>query len=213
MINIIFDMDGTLLDTQKIYVPAWEEAGRLQGVEGMGELAPRVCGTNNETCKEIVYANYPSIDYDAFKKDVHKYVENNCVVKFKKGAKELLDFLKAKNIKFGLASGTERGPLMERLTAVGAEKDFEAIVCGSEVEKGKPHPEVFLKTAELMGVDPETCIVFEDSPLGIRAAATAGMKPVGIFDIAPFDEVRHLMYKELNHLGEAIQMIEEMINS
>lgn len=213
MINVIFDMDGTLLDTQKIYVPAWEEAGRLQGVEGMGELAPHVCGANNETCKEIVYDNYPIIDYDVFKKDVHKYVEKNCVVKFKKGAKELLDFLKANNMKFGLASGTDRGPLMERLTAVGAEKDFEAIVCGSEIENGKPAPDIFLKVAELMGVDPETCIVFEDSPLGIRAAATAGMKAVGIFDTAPFDEVRHLMHKELNHLGEAIQMIEEMINS
>lgn len=213
MINVIFDMDGTLLDTQKIYVPAWEEVGRRYGFEGMGKLVPHLCGVNNETCKKMAKAHYPTIDYDSFKKDVHKYVKENCVVKFKKGAKELLDFLKVNNIKFGLASGTERGPLMERLSAVGAENDFEAIVCGSEIENGKPAPDIFLKVAELMGVDPETCIVFEDSPLGIRAAATAGMKAVGIFDIAPFDEVRHLMYKELNHLGEAIQMIEEMINS
>lgn len=213
MINVIFDMDGTLIDTQKIYVPAYEESGKRWGIEGMGKLVPNLCGVNDKTCRQVVNEHFPTVDYTVFKEDVNKYVEENCVVRYKKGAKELIEFLKAKNIKFGLASGTGRKKLMERLSAVGAQNEFAAIVCGGEVENGKPAPDIFLKTAELMGVDPKTCIVFEDSPLGIRAARAAGMKAVGIFDIAPFDEVRDLMYKELNHLGEAIKLIEEMINS
>ena len=93
--------------------------------------------------------------------------------------------------------------------SVGYADKFKVTVCGDEVTKGKPDPEPFLKAAQKLGADPETCIVFEDSPLGIRAAHTAGMKAVGIFDLVEFsDEIKSLMYAELEDLSEAIALVE-----
>ena len=87
---------------------------------------------------------------------------------------------------------------------------FSATVCGTEIENGKPAPDIFLKTAELMGVNPKDCYVFEDSENGVRAAATAGMKAIGIADIKPFcDEVKELMYCELQSMHEAIELFEK----
>ncbi|MEG0378318.1 MAG: HAD family hydrolase, partial [Eubacterium sp.] len=82
---------------------------------------------------------------------------------------------------------------------------FKYIVSGDEVKNGKPAPDIFLKAAELMGVAPECCMVFEDSENGIQAASRAGMKPVMIPDkVQPSPETKALLYAELKSLDEGI---------
>lgn len=214
MVNIIFDMDGTLLDTQKIYVPAWEYAGKAFGVEGMGNCVFELCGSNGETCKKFMTEKYPNVDYGKFRELIESYIKEHATVRFKKGAKEFIDYLIEKEIPFALATSTARKGARERLESVGYADKFKVTVCGDEVTKGKPDPEPFLKAAQKLGADPETCIVFEDSPLGIRAAHTAGMKVVGVFDLVEFsDEIKSLMYAELEDLSEAIALVEGLANS
>jgi beta-phosphoglucomutase-like phosphatase (HAD superfamily) len=88
---------------------------------------------------------------------------------------------------------------------------FDALVCGTEIENGKPAPDIFLKTAELMGADPKTCFVFEDSPNGIIAGHSAGMKAIGIPDVVTFsDDIKSLMYCELKDLSQAIEIFEKL---
>ncbi len=212
MFSVIFDMDGTLLDTQSICIPAWEYAGNLQHIPGMGSAIAKVCGMNENGWTRYLEDKYPSLDIPLFKVTMRKYIIDNLKVRYKKGAAELIDFLKSKGIRLALASGTSRPSIDHHLKEVGAQDLFEVIVGGKDVENGKPHPDVFILTAQKMGVDPKDCYVFEDSANGVRAAYAAGMKPIGIPDVAPFtDDIKKLMYTELTSLDEAIDMFGKIL--
>lgn len=212
MFSVIFDMDGTLLDTQRICGPAWEYAGLLQGICGVGAHLKNVCGMNNYGSDKYLTDNFPGIDVKKFKDDARQYIQENGIVTLKKGAGELIDFLKANGIKIGLASGTSRPSVMHHLNEVDIADAFDAMVCGTEVENGKPAPDIFLKTAQLLGTSPEDCFVFEDSENGIIAAHKAGMKCIGVPDMVQFSgQVRALMFKELVSLDEAIPIFEKSL--
>ncbi len=212
MFSVIFDMDGTLLDTQRIGIPAWEYAGKLQGIDGAGELIPKVCGMNEAGWSKVLEDTYAGLDLPQFKRDIHQYIDDNLVVRYKPGAVELIEFLKKNNIKIALASGTSRKSVMHHLREVGAEDIFETIVCGSEVANGKPAPDVFLKTAENMGVAPVDCFVFEDSNNGVRSAHAAGMRCIGIPDVVDFaDDVKPLLFAQIECLSDAIEILKEYL--
>lgn len=144
-------------------------------------------------------------------KEISYDMHDNLVVRFKEGAKELLDYLKARDIKIALATGTSRPSAEHHLKEVGILEMFDVIVCGTEVENGKPAPDVFLKTAELLGADPADCFVFEDSENGINAGFAAGMKCIGIEDVAIFgEEAKKRMFCQLDNLAQAIEIFEKM---
>lgn len=209
MFSVIFDMDGTLLDTQSICIPAWEYGGRRQGVTGMGNDISSVCGMNETGWTNFIVDKYPSLDIDLFKKEIRDYIIENLVVKFKKGGREILEFLKQNGVKMAVASGSSRGSVEHHFKEVGALEFFDAIVCGTEVENGKPAPDVFLKAAELLGEKPENCFVFEDSENGIKAGFRAGMKCIGVADVAPFSEdIKNLMFACIEDLAQAVPIFE-----
>ena len=212
MFSVIFDMDGTLFDTQRAYVPAWDYVGEKHGFGKMGKYVPDVCGMNEPGCKAFLEANFKGIDAMKFRADVREYMNSYFVVEYKKGALELLEFLKANGIKIGLASGTRRVSIDHHLGEVGAHHFFDAICGGNDVVNGKPAPDVFLLAAEKMGVNPEDCFVFEDSENGVRAGHAAGMKTIGVPDMVNFsDEVKALMFCELKSLDEAIPMFKKYL--
>lgn len=212
MFSVIFDMDGTLLDTQRICVPAWEYAGRKQGIIGMGEHVYTVCGMNENGSTAYLKNNFKDLDVPVFKSQIRKYIIDNGVVRFKPGAEELLGFLKENHIKIALASGTSRNSINSHLSKLGIEGCFDAIVGGGDVENGKPAPDVFLKAAGLIGAAPETCFVFEDSANGIRAGHAAGMKCIGVADLVEFDsQTKELMFTEFKTLFEGIEFFKKYI--
>ena len=209
MFSVVFDMDGTLLDTQRPFIKAWDICGEYQDFKNMGEHVPSVCGMNEAGNIAYLSTHFPKLDYEKFRKDVREYILKTVSVHYKKGAKELLDYLKNKNVKMGLASGSTRGSIDHHLKEVGAEHYFDVILGSADIENGKPAPDIFLKAAKLMGVNPENCYVFEDSANGIKAGFSAGMKCVGVEDIVPFDtETKKLMYCELDDLSQAIEIFE-----
>lgn len=213
MFNIIFDMDGTLLDTQRICIPAWEECGKMQGIEGMGEKTRNLGGMNETGWTKFLEDNYPGLDIPRFKADLHEYYTTyNSVTRFMPGAKELLDFFKENNIKMAIASGSSVNTIIHHMTNVSALDYFDAMAGGLEVEKGKPEPDIFLLAAKRLGVNPETCFVFEDSPLGVIAAKKAGMKPIAVPDVVYFsEEVLAQSFAVLSSLEQAIPLFEKLI--
>ncbi len=212
MFSVIFDMDGTLLDTQKICIPAWDYAGKNQGYKELGVHIENVCGMNFEGWSAYLLERYPELDIERFRSEVREYILNHQKIRFKPGAKELMDFLDSHNIKYGLASGSSRHSVEHHLREVGAFERFSAIACGSETKNGKPAPDVFLLTAERLGVEPESCFVFEDSKNGVLAGNAAGMKVFGIKDVAPFDEeAKKHMFMELDTLDSAIEILKKHI--
>ena len=212
MISVIFDMDGTLLDTQRICVPAWEYGGNMQGISGMGKHVINVCGMNEAGRSNYIIENFPTVDIDIFKRDVIKYIEKNGKVELKKGALKLLEFLKEHGVKIALASGSSQKSISHHLKEVKAEEYFEIRVGSHDVKNGKPNPDIFLLAAQKMGVDPKDCFVIEDSVNGIKAGYSAGMKCIGIPDLVQFPEdIKGIMTAEFESLDEAIELFEKYI--
>ena len=211
MFSVIFDMDGTLLDTQRVCIPAWEWSGKNQGVEGCGEHVRFLVGKNEETVRKYIAENFPTFDIDRFRKDSKDYSQKYGSKDYKKGALELLEYLRNRRIRMAIASGSTTEVVKELMINVGGLDYFETLVGGEETVNCKPHPEVFLKAAERLGVNPKDCIVFEDSPYGIEAAKRAGMRVIGIPDIVKFDDkTKAKCFKVLNSLDEAIKIFEEL---
>jgi len=210
--GVIFDMDGTLLDTQRIYVDAFEYVAGKQNLFGAGKIAARVCGMNEAGWSAVLMENFPTLDLVRFKKEILEYCKKYQEVKAKKGAIELLEFLKGKGIPMAVASGTETEVVKHHMKLIGAFDYFKAFVGGEMVENGKPAPDIFLCAAKKLGIDPENCAVFEDSPLGIKAGYNAKMTCFKVPDIGIFDdEANSMVYAELETLDRAIEILEKMI--
>ncbi len=206
MFSVIFDMDGTLFDTQRICIPAWDWAGERQGFENVGEHIPAVCGKNEAGWSKHLKDHFPTMDVPRFSKDARDYVIKHLVVKYMPGAEELVKFLYEKGVKLGIASGSSRNSINHHLNEVGGAHYFDAIVGGTEVENGKPAPDIFLLAAEKLGVDPKDCYILEDSENGIRSGYAAGMKAIGVPDIAQFsEEVKALETAEFKSMFEALE--------
>ncbi len=212
MFSVIFDMDGTLLDTQRICIPAWDTVGEELGFKDMGKHLTAVCGMNTEGSNAYLKEHFNGIDIDIFRKKTGKYIKDNLAVAFKEGAPELLEYLKQNGIKTALATGTSRKSTESHLKAVGISDYFDVIVCGVEVKNGKPAPDIFLQAAELLEVKPETCFVLEDSRNGIKAGFNAGMKCIGVPDIITFtDNDREMMYAQVETLYDVIKIFKKEI--
>ncbi len=212
MIHVIFDMDGTLLDTQRICIPAWEYAGNNQGASGMGACIPEVCGMNENGYTAYLTERFPFLNAEKFKQDVRTYILEHGTVRYKKGAGELLAFLKEHHIKMAIASGSSNKSIIHHLTEVGALDKFDVLVGGKEVLNGKPAPDIFLLAAKRLGANPSDCFVFEDSENGICAGHAAGMKCIGVPDIVGFGEkVKQKMVAELTDLSEAIAILKQYL--
>jgi len=212
MFSVIFDMDGTLLDSQSIYIPAWDYAGESQGISDMGKNIPNVCGMNEKGWTDYLIKNFKNLNIAKFKEDVRYFLDENDKTKLKKGAMELLKFLKENNIKTAVASGSETASIIERLKEVDALNYFDAFTGGSDVKNGKPAPDIFLRAASLIETKSEECFVFEDSANGILAGTDAGMKCIGIPDIIGFpDEIKKILFAELDDLSQGIPLLKKYI--
>lgn len=211
MYSVIFDMDGTLLDTQRICIPAWDYAGERQGLSGLGRYIPSVCGMNAQGWGKYLLDRHPEIDLAKFTVESRQYALDNLVIRYKKGAGELLSYLWDKGIRTAVASGSSHGSIEHHLRELGIYERFDAIVGGHDVEHGKPAPDIFLLAAEKIGARPEDCIVFEDSANGVRAGHAAGMRVIGIPDIVEFtDGVRELLWHECTDMTEALEIIRDL---
>lgn len=212
MFSVIFDMDGTLLDTQRIFISSWDWAGERQGIKNLGSHVPTVCGSNDAGWMKYLKDNFPRLDLERFVEENKQYVVENLVVKYKKGAEELITLLKGNGVKIALASGSSHPVIAHHLEKVGGANYFDVIVGGMDVQNGKPAPDIFLLAAEKLGVTPEDCYVIEDSANGIRAGFAAGMKCIGIPDLVQFDsEVKAMMTGEFASMTEAADFFKTIL--
>jgi len=173
---VLFDMDGTLLDSEKVWDVALDDLASWLG----GELSPsarrRMVGSSLGRSVAILHAD---LGIEADPESSGAYLTERTAELFgtdlvwKPGARELLDAVRARGIPAALVTSTHR-----RLTEIALDTlgrgNFAATVCGDEVRRPKPHPDPYLRAAELVGADPHTCVAIEDSPLGITAAEAAG---------------------------------------
>lgn len=188
----IFDMDGLLFDTERIFQNYWRAIAAERGIVLADSFITEITGTSGEIQKDC-------------KERVLRHLAKNVPVKT--GAVEILGRCRILGIKTAVASSSLLRQIENNLENAGMENCFDAIVSGDEVEKGKPALDIFLLAAKRIGVPPGECTVFEDSPHGIEGALRAGMKAVMIPDLLPPWEEHRRQIEVYNNLQEAAEKI------
>ena len=205
---VIFDMDGLMLDTERLHLEHWRRATQDFGFDTMEDVYMQSFGLNSRDTERLFLRHLgETFPYVAIRDRWREYAEHHvgqCGVPHKAGLIDLLDMLKPRRIPKAVATSTRRESALHLLEKVGVLHHFDVVVGGDEVTKGKPDPEIFLTAAERLQVEPAGCVVFEDSPAGIRAAHAAGMIPILVPDlISPPDDVRALAFRILESLEDA----------
>jgi len=186
--GFIFDLDGVIVDTAKYHFKAWKKLANGLGIDftkSQNELLKGV--SRAASLEKIVSWGNKTITPEEFKALMRKknddylgYIEKMDADEILVDVPRVLNYLKDKEQGIALGSASKNAKLI--LEKVGLYHYFQVLVDGNEVEKGKPHPEVFLKGAAGLNLAPEACIVFEDSVAGIQAAKAASMYAIGIGD-------------------------------
>jgi HAD superfamily hydrolase (TIGR01509 family) len=205
-------MDGLLLDTEAPAISAWVRAASALGFEADPEIPRRTIGVDAASTRAIVLeALGPDFPYEEVRGVMRRIIREEAArngIPQKPGIAPLLDHLAARGIPGAIATSTARELAEWKLERSGLAGRFPVMVCGDEVERGKPAPDIFLKAAEKLSTPPEQCIGFEDSPAGIRALHAAGIKSVFIKDLVePPPPVLALVWRRLDRLDEAIPLI------
>ena len=166
---VVFDMDGVLIDTEKIYRLCWKKNGMSIGIpeNEMETVCDRVAGGNKTSNARVFKAIMgEDFDYLAFRQITLELFDEYVVehgIDIKPHVAETLRFLRDKGIKIALATSTERARAEKRLMDVGIAEYFDEKVCGNEIAHGKPEPDIYLKACEKLQVDPEDAVAVEDS--------------------------------------------------
>lgn len=213
---IIFDMDGTMFDTEYLASLAWKRAGEELNYSITEDILSQVRGRNITDAIRIfseifgtdqVYKN-AKVLRDRYVADMIK--QNG--IPIKKGLLELLTFLKDGHKKMAVATSSKCETAKRFLIETGVYNYFQAHIYGDMVNKSKPNPEIFLMAAEQLGVSPEECLVLEDSKAGIRAGKHAGMCPILIPDLNPPDkEMTDDAYLICKDLLEVLDILKNIV--
>lgn len=209
---IIFDKDGTLHDTEKVFLKAWKAAALdCGGIPDIEDTVRDCTGVNLKDTAVYWAKKYPHIPFEVFLS--HRQKHFNAIiadgVPVKEGALALLTYLRDHGYKVAMATSTPYATVMEHLENTDMMQYFDAIVTGDMVQRGKPDPEIYLLAAERLGVDPVACVGVEDSPNGVRSIHSAGMRAVMIPDmVQPSPEVEALLWKRCDCLSDIIPLLE-----
>lgn len=210
----IFDMDGLMLDTEKLLVRFWRQAAKefgydmtLEHVLGIRSLSrkyavPKMQGIFGE--------EFPFLDIRKRRIELmNNYIDEHGF-EIKKGLFELLDYLKSNSLKIAVATATDKERAELYLGKINALGYFDEIVCGNMIENGKPEPDIYLAAAKALGLNPSECAALEDSPNGIKSAYSAGCKVIMIPDLSqPDDEVEPMLTAVYESLDKAAEFFEE----
>lgn len=192
---VIFDMDGVITDSEKIYRRFEHEVGEKYGMDydTMEEFCKRIAGgtykTNRHHFDEMI--GLP-MGYNGWRDEVMELVDawaDGPGFDLKSGVREVLDYLKGKGIKLAVATSTSKDRAEKNLKKCGIYEYFDVLVFGDMIEHGKPSPDIYLKAAELCGVEPEYAIGVEDSINGLRSSHAAGLFTVMVIDLIEPDDV------------------------
>lgn len=204
---VIFDMDGTLIDTEKYYRIYWPKALAEFGFHMTDEqaLAMRSLGRPFAP-RQLKEWFGEELDYPTVRqrrKELMEVALQEDGIALKPGAKEILAYLRSKQVVTAVATATDLERAGKYLEQVGLKDSFDCIISAAQVKEGKPSPDIYLYACEQLGLAPEECIAVEDSPNGVRSAAGAGCKVVMVPDqTAPDEDLRASIWQVAENLME-----------
>ena len=212
---IIFDMDGVLIDSERISFKCFQEVFKEYNYKIDEKFYLKLIGRNVKSIKAIMEEEYGNdFPFDSIYKKKAKLAleitDKNGVI-IKPGVHELLDYLNKENYKIAVATSTRRERALQLLEEAKIKEKVNYVICGDQVENSKPDPEIFLKAAKGLDVNPEKCIVIEDSDAGITAAHAAKMIGIHVPDMKFLeDDTKKLAFKICENLIEVKEYLEEI---
>ncbi|MDR1960004.1 MAG: HAD family phosphatase [Planctomycetaceae bacterium] len=204
--GVIFDVDGTLVDSYGPHYESWKMAAVQEGVTFTPEQFRKAFGLTSRDIIKRLWAHDVTesqiLAIDDIKERAYRGI---AAVNFPAmdGAEELLKMLHSHGFKLGIGSSGPKENVDLAVRKLAAENLLDAVISGSDVSRAKPDPEIFLTAAANMRILPQRCVVVEDSTIGIRAAHAAGMKCIGIMSTG------HLI-EELKNADQVIDSLREI---
>ena len=210
--GVLFDMDGVVLDSEKLYARFWMEACHFYGFPMTREQALTMRSANRKVGEARLQsyfgsdANYHQIRFKRIELMDAFIAENG--VEPKPGIFELMDFLNSSGIATAITSSSPKERIQAHLGSLGLYHRFDKICSGYEVPCGKPAPDIYLLGAKVLGLQPSECLALEDSPTGIEAAFRAGCTPVMVPDLdQPDENTLSMLYGQADSLTDIISLI------
>jgi len=210
--GVLFDMDGLVLDTEKLYTRFWMEAANDLGFPMTFQQALGMRSLNRDLGQEKLTSYFgPGVSYTAIRARrielMDAFIAANGI-EAKPGIRQLLDWLKAQGIASAITSSSPMTNIRRHLSAHDLLHRFDRLCSGYDVPNGKPAPDIYLLGAAALGLRPEECLALEDSPTGILSAYRAGCLPVMIPDQdQPDAETIRILYAKADSLTDVIGLL------
>lgn len=184
MVAVIFDWDGVVIDSGRQHHKSWIMLAEEENLAMPDDFMKKAFGMKSDRIisEVLKWTNDPDeiARLDLRKEVLYREIIKDDKIETLSGVKAFLDKLLEKKIPCAIGSSTDIENIKVAIRIIGLTDYFSAIIAGKDVENGKPHPEVFVKTAKALGEDPDKCIVVEDAVVGIKAAKAAGMKCIAV---------------------------------
>lgn len=211
---VIFDMDGLMIDSERVTFEGYQHVMKKMGLEITRDFYLTLLGKPIKGIYQRFYDAYGNdFPIEAVIKEVHQYMADLFEtegVPLKPGLSQLLEYLKAHQYRTIVATSSNRDRVDKILARAGITAYFDDSICGDEVTKGKPDPEVFLKSCEKLEVTPDQAIVLEDSEAGILAASRAKIQVLCVPDMKyPEPEFAKLTTKIISTLDDVITFLQD----
>lgn len=213
---VLFDMDGTVLDTERIHKECWEQAMKDMGIMYSSTTFYDLIGLNDKSTMDYFKTHFNFTDEQYIKMSVSAYQNSQKYadlrgIPVKKGFFELSDYLLEHKLKRALVTSSICSVALHNLKKARIDVPFDVVIGGDSVTEGKPAPEPYARAAEKLGLDPNECLAVEDSANGIRSAHNAEIKCVYIKDMVDIsDDVKALADYRAENLEEIIGIIDKI---
>lgn len=208
----IFDLDGTLIDTEKLYRKYWPMALRDYGYELSDERALMLRSLGRPFAPAQFKEWYgDDFDYNLVRQRRKEYVEGHIEkygIELRPGVKEILEYLRDKNITVAIATATDLERTTKYLEMTQISEYFTDIICATMVKCGKPAPDIYKFACEKLNKKPSECFAVEDAPNGVKSAYSAGLKVIFIPDQAPSDDsFKSMIFAEFDNINKIKSLI------
>ena len=215
--GVIFDMDGVLIDSYAAHLQTWQDCCRRHGRECTEEQFLAGFGRTSREVIRDTWENPPDeAGIAAFDEEKEQMYRELIAVDFPHmpGAAQLIGALSMAGIPMAIGSSGPPKNVAVAIEQLQARGVIRTVITGADVERGKPHPDVFLKAAAGMGLSPERCVVLEDAPVGIEAALASGAKCLGIVSRGrTWDQLSRAHHRVMDNLqGVSVQLLRQIVN-